>query len=441
MIGGLSLIWSPDGRFLLVASYGLMFQTLLEVETGRTWRTSVHYLHPVKALLGWSADGKRIWFQSESHAVETPADNYLLAAGIFEAGLDGGDHRRVRRFYDGETCQLSPDAVAIACVYSQGQFHSFDLVSGQDHLWAANRVIVRPVWSPDARRVGAPQEGELKLWNVGTNEQQTLPFKVDDDPLQWWSPPAGAPPDCRPLVTALLGPGRVPRAPLSDSGLIAEEWDAVRQGDPHLRAGVTRTPEEIWLCRLEELRNAIDEHRWAGPAGTVARVSLRAEPSNRSRNDLEGELKTSNLLGEGNMARGCFVNVYRDNGDGTVFDLATGLAWQRGGSPMLLSLAKARAYVRKLNRQRFAGHDDWRLPTVAEAASILEWNHGEGDAPRYAPFEATGEYERFWSADREPASGAEWTVDLSFASLFPLPPRAPKEAVVKVVRSLPPPGP
>ena len=434
-----SPIWSPDGRFLLVAPYGLMFQTLIEVKTGRIWRTSVHYLHGVKSLLGWSADGRRIWFQSESDAVETPADNSLLSAGIFEAGLDGGDHRRVRRFHDGETCQLSPGATAVACVHARGQLHSFALAGAEEHVWAEKRVIAEPVWSPDARWVGAPQEGELKLWNVGTNEERTLPFKVDDDPLQWWSPPVGPPPDCRPLVTALLGPGRVPPAPLEAAALEADEWDVVRRGDPRLRAGVTRTPQEIWLCRLEEMRNAVQEDRWAGPAGGVARVPLRAAPGNRSASELEGELQRSNLFGQGNRARGCFVNVYRDKGDGTVSDLATGLAWQRGGSPKPLSLAEARAYVQTLNRQRFSGHDDWRLPTVAEAASILEWNHGEGDSPNYAPFEATGGYESFWSANREPATGSEWTVDLGLGSLFPLPDRA--SSAVKVVRSLPEAGP
>ena len=70
--------------------------------------------------------------------------------------------------------------------------------------------------------------------------------------------------------------------------------------------------------------------------------------------------------------QGNFSNVLVDNGDGlTVTDHATGIMWQRGGCD-LTTIRNAQKYVEELNRQRFAGFADWRLPTMEEGLSLLE---------------------------------------------------------------------
>lgn len=53
-----------------------------------------------------------------------------------------------------------------------------------------------------------------------------------------------------------------------------------------------------------------------------------------------------------------------------VSDGATGLMWQKGGQQQLM-FAEARAYIKRLNGRRFAGFNDWRLPTVEEAMSLM----------------------------------------------------------------------
>jgi hypothetical protein len=52
-----------------------------------------------------------------------------------------------------------------------------------------------------------------------------------------------------------------------------------------------------------------------------------------------------------------------------VIDHATGLAWQKGGSGIPLSPAEE--YIRDLNTRKFAGFEDWRLPTLEEAMSLM----------------------------------------------------------------------
>ena len=55
-----------------------------------------------------------------------------------------------------------------------------------------------------------------------------------------------------------------------------------------------------------------------------------------------------------------------------IHDAFTGLMWQRGGSSGLMKFADAEQYVHRMNAEKFAGFNDWRLPTVEEAMSLME---------------------------------------------------------------------
>ena len=59
--------------------------------------------------------------------------------------------------------------------------------------------------------------------------------------------------------------------------------------------------------------------------------------------------------------------AYRDNGDGTVTDLNTGLMWQQDpGDKMTYNRA-----VKKASSFNLAGYTDWRLPTIKELYSLI----------------------------------------------------------------------
>ena len=64
--------------------------------------------------------------------------------------------------------------------------------------------------------------------------------------------------------------------------------------------------------------------------------------------------------------------------DGKVIvDHVTGLKWQRSGSQNMINYAKAEKYICDLNNQRFAGYNDWRLPTLEESMSLMECKKAE----------------------------------------------------------------
>ncbi|OGW15671.1 MAG: hypothetical protein A3K09_01415, partial [Nitrospinae bacterium RIFCSPLOWO2_12_FULL_47_7] len=63
-------------------------------------------------------------------------------------------------------------------------------------------------------------------------------------------------------------------------------------------------------------------------------------------------------------------------GKEVVFDKKTGLSWQKGDSYLEskqgLSWYEAVEYVNRKNREKFGGHNDWRLPTLGELKDIWD---------------------------------------------------------------------
>ena len=80
-----------------------------------------------------------------------------------------------------------------------------------------------------------------------------------------------------------------------------------------------------------------------------------------------GEFSWSNPGGKG-IANN-FTSVHSGQ---TILDGATGLLWQRSGSPKSMTFSEAQKYIEELNRQEFAGYSDWRLPTLEETMSLME---------------------------------------------------------------------
>lgn len=65
-------------------------------------------------------------------------------------------------------------------------------------------------------------------------------------------------------------------------------------------------------------------------------------------------------------------NVKTINNDRVVEDYATGLMWHQSGSDKCMNWKRAQKWIEVLNAKRYAGYNDWRLPTLEEAASLLE---------------------------------------------------------------------
>lgn len=144
---------------------------------------------------------------------------------------------------------------------------------------------------------------------------------------------------------------------------------------------------------------------------------------------------------------------YRDNGDGTVSDLVTGLMWQK--SPDLenkRTWEEARAGAAALH---VGGHRDWRLPTIKELYSLIDFR---GSSALRVPYvdskffafrfgeEARGERvidAQYWSSDEYVGAGDPLVFGVNFADgrIKGYPkvhgPRGPMKEFVRYVRGNP----
>ena len=75
-----------------------------------------------------------------------------------------------------------------------------------------------------------------------------------------------------------------------------------------------------------------------------------------------------------------------------VFDKATNLMWQQGGSNNEMIINHAKQYIAELNRINFAGYSDWRLPTLEEAMSLMEPEKNSSDLHIDSVFDSKQKY-------------------------------------------------
>lgn len=113
----------------------------------------------------------------------------------------------------------------------------------------------------------------------------------------------------------------------------------------------------------------------------AGKVKFRSEPATLNGNQVKTMIaergfvcqsaswskKWANPTGPG------FTNDYelQYNGE-VVVDKNCGLMWQQSGSIKSITYKNALEYIDQLNAENFAGHSDWRLPTLEEALALLE---------------------------------------------------------------------
>jgi hypothetical protein len=99
-------------------------------------------------------------------------------------------------------------------------------------------------------------------------------------------------------------------------------------------------------------------------------------------------------------------NEFKDNGDGTITDEATGLTWMQADSGKGMDWPSALEYAEGME---FAGQSDWRLPTAKELQSIVDYTRSPDttDSAAIDPiFQATAikneggkkDFAQYWSS-------------------------------------------
>ena len=144
----------------------------------------------------------------------------------------------------------------------------------------------------------------------------------------------------------------------------------------------------------------------------VIKPKFRSDPMERLSNlEVDIMLKEKGFFDlQSNKSVSSFSHSYVPQKEGKViFDSTSGLMWQQSGSNNSMAYKKAKTYISQLNKDRFAGYYNWRLPTLEEAMSLMEPTIKNGELYIDPLFDNTQTW--IWTADCNLS-------DLWFASLF-----------------------
>jgi hypothetical protein len=104
------------------------------------------------------------------------------------------------------------------------------------------------------------------------------------------------------------------------------------------------------------------------------------------------------------------------NGEKLIFDSDSGLMWQKSGSVRSMWFENARQWIEELNRIRYAGFNDWRLPTLEEAMSLMKKERLNGDMHIDLMFDKN--QTSIWTSDLTTAGSRAWVVFFNYGSCY-----------------------
>jgi hypothetical protein len=113
--------------------------------------------------------------------------------------------------------------------------------------------------------------------------------------------------------------------------------------------------------------------------------------------------------------------AYHDNGDGSITDRNTGLIWSKATDTRKLSLDEATAVA---SRMTLGGHHDWRVPTIKELYSLIDFRGATGMAgpesptapPSAIPYIDTDYFDFRYGAAGERYIDAQWLSRTKYVS-------------------------
>lgn len=102
---------------------------------------------------------------------------------------------------------------------------------------------------------------------------------------------------------------------------------------------------------------------------------VRHEYKELSESDVKSMIKSIGFYDRRWNRTGGFPNQFEDktiDGQMVIIDRSTELTWHQSGSVGGMVYLDAVKWVENLNKIGYAGYNDWRLPTIEEALTLLE---------------------------------------------------------------------
>jgi hypothetical protein len=143
---------------------------------------------------------------------------------------------------------------------------------------------------------------------------------------------------------------------------------------------------------------------------------FHSAPRSLSKDQVKAMLKEFNFYcseyswtkGFSNPGGAGFANDFQIINNQLVYDRASGLLWQRGGSEKYLYWNQVQAYIDSLNQIKFGGYNGWRLPTLEEAMSLMKRNQNSAGLNISDFFDSQQRW--IWTADPHAGASGRWVV-------------------------------
>jgi serine/threonine protein kinase len=107
----------------------------------------------------------------------------------------------------------------------------------------------------------------------------------------------------------------------------------------------------------------------------AASITLRSQYLKIPVEDVKQMLLDRNFFDKYYNKNGNFRNKFelkQDLQSSVILDYATGLMWHQSGSEKYIKFKQVQQWLAQLNQDNYAGFSDWRIPTLEEAASLME---------------------------------------------------------------------
>lgn len=184
------------------------------------------------------------------------------------------------------------------------------------------------------------------------------------------------------------------------------------------------------IAELKELKKREEERKRKLAA---SRVKLRSTPQTLTRDDVKVMLKKYGFFEKYYNSTGDFRSKYevqtiKDHK--VIIDYSTGLMWHQSGSEEYMKHNQVRQWIQELNRQKYAGYSGWRLPTLEEAASLM--NRTENRYALHVDLLFSREQRYIWTADKYDKNRV-WVVDFYGGDFNPV--ASDETSFVRPVRS------
>lgn len=177
-----------------------------------------------------------------------------------------------------------------------------------------------------------------------------------------------------------------------------------------IKEGINKHDSVIRELESKHLKSSRPEKSKSTKPGKIS--MMRSRPLRQlSLSEAEEMLKKNNFFdrSKNNQGKGISHRYEKmtNKGQNLVVDRATNLIWQQTGSKKIMDYKQARAHVAELNSIEFGGFNDWRLPTLEEAMSLMERDKNKKDLFINERFDQAKTW--IWTGDKQNPNNA-WRV-------------------------------